>query len=125
MNLREEVESLSSAGPWTPPADWLEDDTHLTLLLDLPGVNAERVELHEEGDTVTVAGERAAPAGRLSSERPTGTFSRTLTFPQEVLPQTAQASLTSGVLTVKFQKKHPTINVSAVSNTTASTQNEQ
>ncbi|MDV6374505.1 Hsp20/alpha crystallin family protein [Deinococcus arenicola] len=115
MTLREEVETLSS-GPWTPAADWADGDTHLTLYLDVPGIDPERLEMHEEDGTLTVAGERAAPEGLhssplLSTERPSGVFRRTLVFPREVLPQSGEAHLAGGVLTVRFQKKHPTIDV--------------
>lgn len=113
MTLREEVETLAALGPWTPAADWCDGDSHLELHVDVPGVQADTLELFEEGDTVTVAGRRAEPARRLGGDRPSGTFRRTLTFPEPVLPQTGQASLSHGVLTVRFEKRHPTINVAA------------
>lgn len=113
MNLREEVETLGQGGPWTPPADWVDEGTHLQLFLDVPGVDVETLELHEEGDRVTVAGRREPPDRILSAERPSGTFTRTLTFPEPVLPQSGQASLNAGVLRVRFEKRHPTIDVSA------------
>lgn len=112
MTLREEVETLA-AGPWVPAADWADDDAHLTLYLDVPGINPDRLEMHEEGGLLTVAGERSAPPGLLSAERPAGVFRRVLPFPREVLPQSGEAHLAGGVLTVRFQKKHPTIDVRA------------
>lgn len=114
MTLREEVETLEGAVPWTPPADWVDGDTHLTLLLDVPGVDADGLELHEDGDTVTVAGRRDTPHSTLQAERPSGTFTRTLRFPQSVVPQSGEASLNAGVLSVRFEKRHPTIDVNAV-----------
>jgi HSP20 family protein len=119
MTLREEVETLGAGGPWTPPADWVDEDTHLRLLLDVPGVDPERLELQEEGGSVTVAGRRDSAgegdsAGHLlSAERPGGTFTRTLAFPEAVVPQSGQASLSAGVLSVRFEKRHPTIDVNA------------
>ncbi|MBX8464636.1 MULTISPECIES: Hsp20/alpha crystallin family protein [unclassified Deinococcus] len=111
MTLREEVETLTGTGPWIPSADWADADTHLILYLDVPGVNPDTLELLEEDDTVTVAGQRDETHRLLRGERPAGTFRRTLTFPEDVLPQTGQASLAGGVLCVRFEKKHPTINV--------------
>ncbi|EYB68208.1 heat shock protein Hsp20 [Deinococcus phoenicis] len=113
MTLREEVETLGLGGPWTPPADWVDQGTHLLLLLDVPGVDAGTLELHEEDGTVTVAGRREAAERLLSAERPTGTFTRTLTFPEVVIPQSGQASLNAGVLSVRFEKRRPTIDVNA------------
>ena len=56
MTLREDVESLTSGGPWVPAADWYESDTHMTLCLDVPGVQPGSLELLEEDGTVTVTG---------------------------------------------------------------------
>lgn len=113
MTLREEVETLGSGSPWTPPADWVDEDTHLLLLLDVPGVDPGSLELEEEGPNVTVAGRRDLPARRLGAERPGGTFARTLRFPEPVVPQSGQAHLAGGVLQVRFEKLHPTIDVDA------------
>ncbi|AWT35477.1 hypothetical protein GCM10008956_08560 [Deinococcus arenae] len=111
MTLREEVESLAGVGPWTPAADWCDGDTHLELHLDVPGVQPGSLELLEEGDTVTVAGQRPEGTRLLHAERPSGTFRRTFTFPEPVMAQSGQATLSGGVLVVKFEKRHPTINV--------------
>lgn len=115
MTIREGVENLGQPGPWHPAADWVDGGTHLLLLLDVPGVNVDTLALEEEEETVTVSGERDTPPHRLAAERPSGPFSRTLTFPQDVLPQTGQASVKNGVLTVQFEKKHPTIDVACQS----------
>ncbi|GAA5514873.1 hypothetical protein Dcar01_03636 [Deinococcus carri] len=113
MTLREEVETLGQGGPWTPPADWVDQGTHLLLLLDVPGVDPDSLELHEEEGTVTVAGRREAPERRLRAERSAGTFTRTLSFPETVIPRSGQARLNAGVLSVSFEKRHPTIDVNA------------
>ncbi|MPY65436.1 Hsp20/alpha crystallin family protein [Deinococcus sp. SDU3-2] len=112
MTLREEVETLGTLGsPWTPPADWVDEDTHLRLLLDVPGVDPESLEMHEEGGAVTVAGRREVPARLLHGERPGGAFSRTLPFPEATVPNSGEAQLAAGVLNVRFEKRHPTIDV--------------
>lgn len=113
MNLREEVETLAENDAWEPAADWHDLGTHLALLLDIPGINSDSLELHETGDTVTVSGEREEVPDKLSGDRPMGMFKRTLIFPEEVLPNTGDAQLKAGVLTIRFRKKHPTIDVSS------------
>lgn len=113
MNLREEVETLTEGEGWEPAADWYDLSTHLALLLDIPGVNPDSLELHETENTVTISGEREEMPEKLSGDRPTGIFRRTLVFPEEVLPNTGDAKLKAGVLTVHFNKKHPTIDVSS------------
>lgn len=111
MTLREQVETLGQTGPWTPAADWRDLGTHLELLLDVPGVDPESLAMHEDGQQVTVSGERPEPALLLRAERPSGPFSRTFTFPEAVCPGSGQAGLAHGVLTVRFEKKCPTIDV--------------
>ncbi|GGJ64065.1 Hsp20/alpha crystallin family protein [Deinococcus aquiradiocola] len=110
MHLREEVEEVGTAFPWEPAADWLDLDTHLLLVMDVPGLDPDHLELLEDGDEVTVAGERDERLGgtTLRRERPGGRFSRTLAFPEPVLPGTAEASLKGGVLQVRFEKRRKT-----------------
>lgn len=125
MTVREEAEGLLEQGtgprPFVPAADWLDEGASLTLLLDVPGVDVSSLEMYEDGDQLTLAGTRSAGfgsgarsevqgAGRLLlSERGMGRFSRTLTFPEEVVAGSGQAELNAGVLRVQFQKVHPTI----------------
>lgn len=117
MTLREEVETLTQGGPWTPAADWRDAGTHLELLLDVPGVDPASLALEEDGGQVAVSGERPGAEEEgcplLSRERPSGRFTRVLPFPEEVRPNSGVASLAGGVLTVRFEKLHPTIDVTA------------
>lgn len=110
MALREEVEQLSSAFPWEPAADWFDLDTHLLLVMDVPGLDADQLELLEEDGELTVAGERGETqeGELLSRERPGGRFSRTLNFPAPVRAGSAEASLSGGVLKVRFEKQRKT-----------------
>ncbi|GHF99462.1 hypothetical protein GCM10017783_09390 [Deinococcus piscis] len=116
MTVREEAEGLLGHGEtrgFVPAADWLDGGSYLTLVLDVPAVEAGSLELEEDGDRLTVAGMRASlppGAGRLLlSERRAGAFSRTLVFPESVVPGSGEASLEAGVLRVRFAKVHPTI----------------
>ena len=113
MTLREEVETLAQGGPWTPAADWRDAGTHLDLLLDVPGVDAGTLALAEDGGQLTVSGERPGTEHLRRSERPSGRFVRELAFPEPVRPASGVASLAGGVLTVRFEKLRPTIDVTA------------
>lgn len=115
MNIREGVENLTQPIVWNPAADWADEGTHLLLLLDVPGIDADSISLSESDGTVTISGERSADLNWLSTERPQGSFNRTLAFPEEVVQRSGQASLVAGVLAVRFEKKHPTIDVSSES----------
>ncbi len=91
---------------WSPRVDLLEDEEHYVLLVDLPGVRPEDLELLEEGSRITLAGVRhPLPGTYLLEERPMGTFSRTLDLPGPIEEGTAQASLRQGVLEVRFKKR--------------------
>ncbi|GGM92056.1 heat-shock protein [Thermus composti] len=92
---------------WTPRVDLLEDEEHYVLLVDLPGVRPEDLELLEEGSRITLAGVRhPLPGTYLLEERPMGTFRRTLDLPGPIEEGTAQAVLRQGVLEVRFRKKN-------------------
>lgn len=111
MQLREEVETLGTGGPYLPDADWQDSGEHLTLLLDVPGCTPETLRLEHEEEAVTVSGSRAEGTGLIQRERRTGPFSRRLPFPEPVLVQSAQANLQAGVLSIRFEKVHKTIDV--------------
>lgn len=112
MQLREEVETVTSSGPWEPAADWYASDTHLTLVLDVPGTDPDALAIEEDGEGVTVRGGRsAAEYGEqaLLQERPRGVFQRRLPLPLEVVSGSGEASVRAGVLSVRFEKRHKTI----------------
>lgn len=91
---------------WTPKVDLLEDEDHYLLLVDLPGVRPEDLELLEEGSRITLAGIRhPLPGTYLLEERPMGSFRRTLDLPGPIEEGTAQASLRQGVLEIRFKKR--------------------
>lgn len=97
------------AAAWSPRADLLEDEAHYVLLVDLPGVRPEDLELMEEGSRITLAGIRhPLPGAYLLEERPMGTFRRTLDLPGPIEEGTAQATLRQGVLEVRFRKRKGT-----------------
>lgn len=91
---------------WSPRVDLLEDEEQYVLLVDLPGVRPEDLELLEEGSRIILAGVRhPLPGTYLLEERPMGTFRRTLDLPGPIEEGTAQASLRQGVLEVRFKKR--------------------
>ena len=108
MALRGEVEALTEPA-WQPAADWRDAGTHLELVLDVPGADPESLTMQEDGDLVRVSGERPPLPGRLVGERPSGPFSRALPFPEPVRPGSGAATLSAGVLTVRFEKRRPTL----------------
>lgn len=71
---------------WEPPVDVLETDSELWILVALPGVSVERVEVLVQDGTLLVAGERPMPgrsrAGIIRRlEIPYGRFERRIELP--------------------------------------------
>ena len=92
---------------FTPRADILETADELRLLLDLPGVRPEDVELNFERGELTVLGKCATPErpGRLlAAEYEVGDYYRAFLIGQEVDAEKISAELKSGVLTVHLPK---------------------
>lgn len=97
---------------WVPALDAYEIEDAFVAQLDLPGVRAEDVELSFERNTLTVTGQRipsmrAPEQGELRvflAERSSGTFTRSLRFPQYVEGEKIEASFQDGVLTVTVPK---------------------
>ena len=74
------------APAWEPPADVLETEREVVVLLALPGVDPDRVEAVIEGGELVVAGTRALPLELQEArihrlELPQGRFERRLPLP--------------------------------------------
>jgi HSP20 family protein len=91
---------------YAPPLDVRETDDEYLVLVDLPGLSADEVTIELSGHLLSIAGSRArVDAGEAQlSERPFGSFVRTLTLPQGVAEETITANFTDGVLEVHVPK---------------------
>ena len=94
---------------WMPAMDLVETGESFVLRADLPGLSEEDVKIEFEDGTLTVSGERKAEhesgnEGYYRVERAVGSFSRSLTLPQGVDPESVTASFDRGVLEVRVPK---------------------
>lgn len=94
---------------WTPAMDLVEEADHYVLRADLPGMKLDDVSIEVNGDVLTLSGERArdpreGQGGFFHLERPTGSFSRTLTLPKGVDVDAIAATFADGVLEVRVPK---------------------
>ena len=87
--------------PAVMPMDaWREGD-RFVIEFDLPGVNADSIDLDVERNVLTVRAERVARNGDwepLASERPRGAFSRQLVLGDNLDLERIEASYDAGVL---------------------------
>ena len=78
------------------------------LFAEMPGIDPDKLELTVLGDTVTLKGERPSESTDSDRyyrrERVLGEFSRTLTLPDAVDPESVEAKYTNGILRVTLSK---------------------
>jgi HSP20 family molecular chaperone IbpA len=93
---------------WEPPADVFEDEREIVIVVALPGVAAERVEIASEPGALVVRAERAPVFARSRHtvrqlEIPYGHFERRIALPDEHL-ELVQREFTHGCLVLRLHK---------------------
>jgi HSP20 family protein len=93
---------------WEPPVDVFEDEDGIVIVVALPGVPADRVEVTYEPGVLAVRGERPLPlSGTCSSVRhleiPYGSFERRIPLAQARL-ENATRELVDGCLILRLRK---------------------
>jgi HSP20 family protein len=95
---------------WRPPVDIREREDALVLVMDLPGLSREDIDLRVDGLALTIEGERKPKDddGRsVRVERPVGKFRRSFRLGAPVDPSGVKASYRDGVLEVRLPKVGP------------------
>ena len=91
-----------------PVINMYDQEGSTTLLVEVPGVTPDQLELTVLDDSLTLKGERPAVyqdgERPVRCERPHGSFSRTITLPDTVDPESIQADYQNGVLKVTMKK---------------------
>jgi HSP20 family molecular chaperone IbpA len=100
--------SASRLPTWEPPVDILETGREVLVLVALPGVDADRVEVAIEGDDLVVAGTRVLPAELRTAvihrlELPQGRFARRVRLPAGRYSD-VRRSFVHGCLLITMQK---------------------
>jgi HSP20 family protein len=95
---------------FSPPADVIVADDGVTVAMDVPGMPADKLDIELENDILTVRGERPVPYSEETrgavrrAERSFGQFERSLRVPRGLDPDSIQATLHDGVLTLHLPK---------------------
>ena len=105
------VRSRSHLPAWEPPADVLETDHEVLVIVALPGVNADRVEAVIEGGDLLLAGTRTLPVELSRAvihrlELPQGQFERRLRLPAGRYVNIRRSSI-DGCLVIVLKKAEP------------------
>jgi HSP20 family protein len=100
------------AGAWNPPADVYETAEGFVVLMDLPGLSADDVEIHVDGERLVIHGERRpADTSRPESfhrvERSYGVFTRIFQLTAEVDPDRVTAQFRDGLLRLELPRQKP------------------
>jgi HSP20 family protein len=94
----------STARPNVMPMDAYRDNSSFVVHLDLPGVDADSIDLTVEQNVLTVHAERKPPVGdsaeRVVDERSYGVFSRQLFLGETLDTDHLSADYEAGVLTI-------------------------
>ena len=93
---------------WEPPTDVLETQDAVLILVALPGVDPEKVELAITGGVLTIAGERVLPQELRTAtihrlELPQGRFERHIQLPAGRY-ETPRSGVANGLLVIRLAK---------------------
>lgn len=93
-----------------PAADVLETEGQFRVVLDLPGLDAQSIQVDVKDETLSVKAARRAPAPLEGEsvhrrERTFGTYYRAFTLPKTVDASRVEARYEQGVLTVVLPKR--------------------
>jgi HSP20 family protein len=101
--LTQQVFGTSSRPAFMPMDAWREGDT-FRLEFDLPGVQADSIDLDVERNVLTVRAERPVQetnGEQIAAERPRGVFSRQLILGDNLDLENISANYADGVLTLE------------------------
>src|SRR5881296_1731483 len=99
-------EALTTSN-FAPPVDVYEDEHHISLKIEVPGIDERDINVSIENNTLTVRGERRYEKEENFHrvERMYGSFTRSFTLPNTVDPEQVSAHYEKGVLKIGLAKK--------------------
>ena len=94
-----------------PLVDVIDEGENIRVIIELPGVKKEDIDLRVKGNKLVVKAEvkeekKEENKGRYYSERIYKTFYRTIPLPGEVDEKSAKAEYKNGILEVTLKKKY-------------------
>lgn len=95
---------------WVPAVDIIAEKDRFVVRADIPGVNAENIDINMDGSVLTLSGERQAEDrsevdGASRYERQTGRFLRRFTLPESADADGIKARSANGILEISIPKQ--------------------
>jgi len=108
-NSMRDMNTISEPGEWIPHVDIYEDDSAITLKVELPGMQREDIMLDAGQGTLTISGRKQVEHAEHIEcyhimERQYGSFKRSVTFSDNVKVEDIEARYENGVLEVVLPK---------------------
>jgi len=94
---------------WAPPLEMYEKGDSFTVRVEVPGVKMDDIDISMSGETLTIKGERTAPAEVKEEEYQCcevcyGSFARSVTIPAAVDADKIEATFEDGILQIHVPK---------------------
>jgi HSP20 family protein len=98
---------------WIPSIDVSENDGHITVRAEMPGLEAKDIDINVSGDLLTLKGDKKEEKEEKEAryhfkESYAGTFQRVVRLPAEVQSDKANAKFKNGVLDIVLPKARET-----------------
>ncbi|MEM2925440.1 MAG: Hsp20/alpha crystallin family protein [Methanocellales archaeon] len=116
----EDIFWFSPVVPWhehvgevkVPHVDLIDAGSEYKVIAEFPGIKRENIEINATPTSIEICGKAETKVEEkgeqfIRKERSYTNLCRYLAFPQEVIPEKTEASLTNGVLEIKIPKKTP------------------
>jgi HSP20 family protein len=109
LGTRGGEEALLS-GSFMPPVDVYQDEHHIVLKVEVPGVDQKDIDIRVENNVLTIRGERKLEKEEKEDnfqriERRYGSFTRAFTLPSTVDTENVSADYENGVLKISLAKR--------------------
>lgn len=103
-------EEALAMSQFAPPVDVYEDDSKLSIKMDIPGIDAKDLSIRTDGNLLTVSGERKFEDEENKDnyrrvEREYGSFSRSFTLPASADTDKITADFENGTLRIDIAKR--------------------
>jgi HSP20 family protein len=108
QTLASPAEQTKPGPVFTPNVDIFETEKAITLLVDMPGVKAEELNVDLRDDTLTLTGNvlpnLGTPGEKVYAEYETGSYYRQFSLSEVIVQEKIDAKLSDGVLRLTLPK---------------------